>query len=402
MKEILTKEYLNIKKLGISPKINYTFNYNFVNGPFLEILGSFPGRFLVQHIDQKDNSVVYEDTINNNMWTQSRYLYFKDILFRVKDLNNNKVIFEHSYNAQGKRVYIHLDSKAIGDTLAWFPYAEEFRKKHKCHVIVSTFYNKWFDKQYPDLEFVEPGTEVYDIYAMYNIGWHYNENGEVNKFKNPTNFRENHLQETATSVLGLDFKEIKPKLNFHIKSIETEKPYVCIAPHASAHAKYWNYPGGWQFVIDYLNGLGYGVKMITQEPLGDPWHDSKLGGKLKNVIDKTGGDFSIVNRAKDILGAKLFIGVGSGLSWLSWALETPTILISGFSHPKSEFQDCERLFVPNEENICNSCFNTHRLDPGDWEWCPNHKGTFRMFECSKSITPSKVIESINKILKYDL
>ena len=33
---------------------------------------------------------------------------------------------------------ICFDSKAIGDTLAWFPYVEEFRKKHECEVVVST------------------------------------------------------------------------------------------------------------------------------------------------------------------------------------------------------------------------------------------------------------------------
>ena len=33
---------------------------------------------------------------------------------------------------ENKKVYIHFASNAIGDTLAWFPYAEEFGKKHKC------------------------------------------------------------------------------------------------------------------------------------------------------------------------------------------------------------------------------------------------------------------------------
>ena len=28
--------------------------------------------------------------------------------------------------------------------------------------------------------------------------------------------------------------------------------------------------------------------MITKEPLGDEWHDSKLYGTLEGVIDKTG------------------------------------------------------------------------------------------------------------------
>ena len=38
------------------------------------------------------------------------------------------------------------------------------------------------------------------------------------------------------------------------------------------------------------------------------------------------------------------------------------------------------------------------LDAGDWEWCPDHKNTPRQFECTKSIKPEQVIESINKFL----
>jgi hypothetical protein len=52
-----------------------------------------------------------------------------------------------------------MDSSAIGDTLAWFPYLEEFRKKHNCELVVSTFHNEWFIKTYKDIEFVKPGTD---------------------------------------------------------------------------------------------------------------------------------------------------------------------------------------------------------------------------------------------------
>jgi len=136
--------------------------------------------------------------------------------------------------------------------------------------------------------------------------------------------------------------------------------------------------------------------MLTHEPLGDEWHDSKLGGTLQNIVDKT-GNISLNERLVDIKYARAFIGVGSGLSWLSWALNTPTILISGFSYPYTEFQDCERIFTPNSQT-CKGCFNKHWLNPGDWEWCPEHKDTPRQFECTKTITPDLVINSLNKIL----
>jgi autotransporter strand-loop-strand O-heptosyltransferase len=135
--------------------------------------------------------------------------------------------------------------------------------------------------------------------------------------------------------------------------------------------------------------------MITQEKLGDKWHDSKLGGTLTGVIDKT-GDHPLSDRANDIMNAEFFIGIGSGLSWLSWALNTKTILISGFSAPFSEFGDCERISPP--DFACNSCYNKVRLDAGDWEWCPEHKNTDLQYECTKSITPNKVIEAIDRIV----
>jgi autotransporter strand-loop-strand O-heptosyltransferase len=85
------------------------------------------------------------------------------------------------------------------------------------------------------------------------------------------------------------------------------------------------------------------------------------------------------------------------MSWLSWALETKTILISGFSEPYTEFEDCERIFTPDSD-ACSGCFNRHWLNPGDWEWCPDHQNTSRQFECTKTIKPEQVIVSIDKLL----
>ena len=396
MKEVLIKEYNNLKKTTIKSKIgDYVFKLNFINNSTLEILGEKEGKFNIQFINQDNGKIVYETTITNNMWTKCTKQYFVNYLVKVKDVDSGNIIYEHSYNAEGKKVYIHFASKAIGDTLAWFPYAEEFRKKHNCDLIVSTFYNEWFEENYPNIKFIKPGTEVFDLYAMYEVGWHYNENNTINYETNPSDFRKYSLQECSADILGIDYNEIKPNLTFTNNGPTIDGKYVVIAPHGSAHAKYWNTPGGWQTIIDYLNGKGYKVVMITKEPLGDKWHDSKLGGTLTGVIDKT-GDYSLAERANDMMNAEFFIGIGSGLSWLNWALNKKTILISGFSAPFSEFKDCERIFTP-DFNICNSCYNKEKLDPGDWEWCPKNKNTDKQFECTKSINPQLIIKSIEKI-----
>ena len=397
MKEILIKEYNNLKKLNIKSKDgDYIFKLNFLQGCTIELLGDKTGKFNVQFTNQNNGDIIYETEITNNMWTKSIKKYFLNYKITITDLSNNEVIFEHEFNAKDKRVYIHLDSNAIGDTLAWFPYVEEFRKKHSCQIICSTFHNDWFKSEYPDIEFIKPGEKVPDLYAMYNVGWHYNEDNTIDTNSNPNDFRKYSLQECSADILGIDFIEIKPKTSFNIPlESKIEGKYVCIAPHGSAHAKYWNHSGGWQRIIDYLNGKGYKVVMITKEKLGDEWHDSKLGGTLTGVVDKT-GDFPLSDRANDIMNAEFFIGIGSGLSWLSWALDTKTILISGFSAPFSEFKDCERISPPNTS--CNSCYNKVRLDAGDWEWCPEHKNTDLQYECTKTIQPSIVIEAIDRII----
>jgi len=397
MKKILIKEYKNTilnPKPPLHPK--NSLNVDFVNGCKVEINGNYETKYKVQFINQLNNDIVYEATISNNMWCKTNIRYFIDFIIKVEDLTTGKIAYEHIFNAKDKKVYIHLASKALGDTLAWVPYLKEFKDKHKCELVVSTFHNKMFNTQYPDIKFVEPGTEIFGLYAMYEIGWHYQESGEVQWDCNPQDFKKYPLQQTATDVLGLEYTEIKPKTTFINKGSKIEGDYVCIAPHASAHAKYWMYPGGWQKIIDYLRFKGYKVVIITQEPLNDEWHDSKLGGTLKNVIDKT-GDYSLSERANDLMNAKAFIGLGSGLSWLSWAVGCPTILISGFSEYYSEFKDCERISPPS--NKCKGCFNKYQLDAGDWEWCPEHKDTNRHFECTKSITPEIVIKAINNQLE---
>ena len=399
MKEILIKEYNNLIKNPIKPLFPKNNVYStFINGAKIEVLGDIEKNYKVQFIDRNTDKLVHETEINNNMWSKLNKQYYIDCLIKVIDLETNEII-EHTFDAKDKRVYIHFASKALGDTIAWVPYAEEFRKKHKCKLIISTFHNEMFEENYPDIEFIKPGTPQDDLYAMYEVGWHYDEEGNIDHNRNPLDFRKIPLQGAAYDILGLEPEEIKPKLTFKNTGSTVEGDYVVIAPHGSSHAKYWNYPRGWQAIIDHLNSKGYKVVMITQEPLGDKWHDSKLGGTLTGVIDKT-GNHPLSERANDMLNAKAFIGIGSGLSWLAWALETPVVMISGFSEAYSEFKDCKRISPP--KNKCSGCFNRTRLDAGDWEWCPDHKNTNRMFECTKSIIPSTVINAIDIQLEKSL
>jgi len=127
----------------------------------------------------------------------------------------------------------------LGDSIAWIPYCLEFKNKHKCDVIVSTFWNKLFKKVYPELQFVEPGSVVHNIHGMYKLGWFWNKDRE------PEIPNTIPLQKAATNILGLDYTEIKPRIDYHISQKPYGGKYVTIATNSTAGCKFWT-KEGWQ------------------------------------------------------------------------------------------------------------------------------------------------------------
>ena len=360
---------------------------HFVKGPFVEIKGPKNASYKVQFIDNKTGNIRYTSNIGNNCWCKCSIEYFID--WKIVIYENDKLWYEYVYNAKDKRVYIALDSKALGDSLAWMPYADEFRKKHQCKVILSTFMNDMFQDQYPEIEFVKPGTNVTDLYAMYCMGLFYNEDSTINILKSPNNFREQTMQKMCSDVLGLDYIEVKPKIKQRPVKEDFDLKQVCIGVFGTAQSKFWNNPTGWQDVVDWLNNRGYTVRLLSKE--GDDY----MGNKLPTgIIKHPEGPLELV--MDEMKKSKAFIGIGSGLSWLSWSLDVPTVLISGFSYDWAEMKDCIRIAAPKGK--CEGCFNRLRLDAGDWNWCPDHKGTDRQFECTKSITSEMVIKELEKFL----
>jgi len=380
--------YDNLKK-NINPIVNVENKVviHFVRGPFVEIKGSKVAEYKVEFIDNTTGRIVYSTTVGNNCWCKCSIEYYVD--WKINIYENGKMWHQHIYNPNGKRIYIALDSKALGDSLSWFPYAEEFRKKHNCQIVVSTFMNDMFIDQYTEFEFVSPGTNVTDLYAMYSIGLFYNEDGTINQMKNPVDPKTVTLQKMCSDILGLEYKEVKPKIKKRTPYIDPNLKQVCIGVFGTAQSKFWNNPTGWQDVVNWLNNKGYTVKLVSRE--GDDYMGNKLP---KGIIHHPNGPIEGV--MDEMLKSKAFIGIGSGLSWLSWSLNVPTVLISGFSYDWAEMQDCVRIAAPKGK--CEGCFNRLKLDAGDWNWCPDHKGTDRQFECTKSITSEMVIKELEKFL----
>jgi autotransporter strand-loop-strand O-heptosyltransferase len=375
-----------IKNKNSKIEIENKVHYHFVRGPFVEIKGLKKAEYIVEFIDKETDKALFKSTIGNNCWCKCNIEYF--VNWKIVIYENGKKWAEYDYDANNKRVYIALDSRALGDTLAWFPYLEEFRKKHNCKLVASTFMNDFFSTEYPNIEFIKPGDTAPDLYAMYAIGLYYNDDDSINLFKNPIDPKSVTLQKMCSDILGLEYKEIKPNLKRKKPSLEKVKQ-VCIGVFGTAQSKFWNNPTGWQDVVDWLNNKGYTVKLLSKE--GDDYMGNKLP---KGIIQHPNGPIELV--MDEMKKSKAFIGIGSGLSWLSWSLDVPTVLISGFSYDWAEMQDCIRITAPKGK--CEGCFNRLRLNAGDWNWCPDHKGTERQFECTKSITSEMVIKELEKFL----
>jgi autotransporter strand-loop-strand O-heptosyltransferase len=387
-KEIIRKNMLYdnlIKNENIFQEIEPFFNINFINGPYLEIKNSPGKKYKVSFINKQNNKTEHSGEIDNDCWIKANKSYYVDWKITAYDGENT---YEYDLDLEDQRVYIALDSKSLGDNLAWFPYVEEFRKKHKCHLICSTFWNNLFKPQYPEIEFVSPGEVVSNILAQYTIGWFYNNDNTYNLYKNPNDFKLQPLQKTASDILGLEYKEIIPEIKL-FDNIEREN-IITIAIHSTAQSKYWNNPTGWQQLVDYLKNKGYRIILLSREENG------YMGNFHPKGIEKH-PEGPIEDVIKLLQKSKMFIGVGSGLSWLSWTTKTPTTVISGFSYSYTETK-INTIRIDSPINKCKGCFNTHRLDPSDWNWCPIYKGTPQQFECSKSITAEQVIKAIEHMI----
>lgn len=365
--EIFGIEYLHFYKNTLSNKKedqDVTLIQNFIDGPYLELKSPVEFDFKVQFFDEQ-GTCHYENTIKSNSWVKLNRKYFTK--WTTKVFENDELVYESTLSYKDKKVLISFESSSLGDTIAWMPYVLAFKEKHDCHVVVSTFWNHIFN--YPELEFVSPGTEVNGIAGQYNLGWFYDEN------KEPVLPNTIKLQEAATNILGLEFEEIKPKLRFR-KRKNKYGQYVVIATNSTAGCKFWTREG-WQEVITYLHNKGFKVINISKED--NPFeHCQKID------------DIDIENTMSVIYHSHFMIGLSSGLSWLAWAIGKPVVMISNFTKDDHEF-DCIRVA---NENVCHGCWNDPALkfDKGDFDWCPRHKNTPRQFECQRSITAEDVIK----------
>lgn len=290
--------------------------------PKVTIIEEVNNLYFVVFMDRISGNVIASGSLwsNNTLCAQRQWFtYWKINIYKGKEK-----VYTEDFDPKGKTVFIKSDARALGDNLAWIPYFEEFRIKHKCNVVCSTFFNELFINEYPNLLFVKPDTVIHNVYAQYYVGTVKPDN----YIYSPRPYGKISMQEHATDILGLEHKEIKARIT---KPSVRKTKTVCISEKASTTAKEWN--GNWQEVVDYLVSEGYEVKVISKEPTN-----------LINVTDKT-GNHQLSERIKDLCEAEFFIGVSSGLSWLAHSCETYVFIVSDHTPKDHEFSDnCTRIY----------------------------------------------------------
>jgi autotransporter strand-loop-strand O-heptosyltransferase len=351
---------------------------SYIDGPRVEIIGDYNTEYYVEFIDKSTGHIFYSGVIHNNMWIACGIKYYVPWQIKI----NNQIYDE--FSLENQNVLISIESKSLGDNIAWVPYAVDFGKKHNCNVILSTFYNSFFEglPEYNDVKFVTPGSTV-NCKTVYKIGW-FKKDGkwdDTDRNKNQVNLIP--LQQTATDVLGLDFYELNYGINVKNENISFNKPYFVFAPNSTAGCKEWPYEY-WPILAKLLNEIGYDVISITKNKFNIP-NTKNIWGKSLNYV------------ANILQNASGFVGLGSGLSWLNWALNKHTYMINGFSKDGHEFStNITKIYNDN----CIFCWNheTFVFDAGDWDWCPIYKGTNKQHICQKSIQPIQVFNEIIKSL----
>jgi len=319
------------------------------------------------------------------------YVPYKIDVYRKGELD--RPVFTTFNDLKDKEVLLEFPIGALGDTIAWFSYAERFQKKHGCRLklAMQTELADLFRKQYPEMEFITHEDAAKEMpYATYRLGLYFK--GDIDH--QPVDFRKTGLHHAIGYQLGLD-EEIgdePPRVDLSAERKIAEK-YVVIATKGSSQAKLWNNPQGWREVIAALKDNGYRVLCIDKERetgAGIIWNAMPYGAE-----DFT-GNRPLQERIDLIKDADAFIGLSSGLSWLAWCCRVPIVMISGFTEPFNEFK-CHRV---QNRHVCHGCWNDTRaeFDHGDYLWCPFQEGNAR-FECTRAITSQMVLEKVKEALE---
>lgn len=289
-----------------------------------------------------------------------------------------------------KTILIQLNSNSLGDTIGIMPCVEKFITTTSDNIILKSNprFNSLFTDTYPNIKF-------------YNDGMSFDKKIEVNyDFTKP-------LQTGFAEQLGFhNWEYVRPKVIFTPKERPIKSKYVTISIHSTSQLKYWNHQLGiksqplspnWNDLCGMLRKSGYTPVIIEKDEMFG-WEPYRNG--IPNKANKKFG-MDLNDTMNHIYHSEFFIGLSSGLSWLSHSMGKPVAMISNFSEDWHEFDlSCEDYIRITNKSVCHGCWNKvtkeYKFNIEDWYWCPKHKGTERQFECHTSITPEMVFKQIEK------
>lgn len=387
--------------------------YDFNSGPRLLIPRAILAnhKFDIKFVDLDTNDLIKPAVIAEN---QKEIMVGCPVAYHVHFglyvSRDDKEIFSHIFDCKGKNVHIEMmNTNGMGDAICFMTHIEEFRKQHQCNIYITMVrrFVEIFEPVFKDIHFIagekidaqgEFSVNVWeklpkDIYATYYYEVGYPQNTATQR----EDLRRSGMIQNSAYILGINaLHEFTPKLEPSKKKGKKKitEPYVCIALHGSEPCKSWHNPTGWGEVIRYLKKKGYRVFCIDGDGIQTDEHYKDI---MDSGCEDMTGFLPLQDRVDLLCGAKFFIGVSSGLSWLAWACGKPVVMISGFSMPIVEFYTPYRVINPE---VCHGCWNDMRFPKQPYLYlrCPRHERTPRQFECSKKISAEMVLAKIDKLL----
>ncbi len=184
-----------------------------------------------------------------------------------------------------------------------------------------------------------------------------------------------------------------------------ETNYAVLHLHPQWHYKRWT-EQGWIAVCRYLDKQGVSVVLSGSPAQAEIDYIAKIQQSLPSSVINIAGKTSLAQLSDIISRASLFIGPDTGITHLAAATGIPVITLYGPTNPvkwapwpfgyrqnKNPFQrkgsqHVNNVFLIQGEAECVPCHQ---------EGCDNHRLSHS--ECLDTLSPEKVINTIQKILK---
>lgn len=346
-----------------------------------------PGNFHVRIGDAYSKQIFFDESVTAiRLVAREKYA----INYQIDVYKDETHIFSHTFNPHGQTVLFHCSSNAIGDTLAFLPYARLYREKFAAKVVcwVADYLQELIHYLYPDIPLVDELPA--DCYASYYLGtW------IGGPYGSPVDGRTYPLWKIAGAISGLYANPPITPRPLACPRLFPE-PYVCIGVEASTPRKGWHYPGGWDTVVRTLQNAGLRVICIDRHSLSRAdGYETRLPAGAEDMT----GEISLLERAKVLTHAACFIGLSTGLSWIAHAVGCPVVLICGFAEDYHEFPTPYRVF---NQLACHGCLHDRHVNfLAANIVCPYYQGTQRELECSRTIHPDMVLDAITRAIRLD-